>query len=109
MEKGGKGEQSLQHWLKDIHLPECVSTQLEELGASRVTHLLDLDEEDVASLKLNTLEMKRFNRGLKILYRGGIPGKVTPQAKQVAEEDDGTATKEGTARKDTEGAEKGGG
>ena len=81
MEKDGSGDKSLQQWLKDIHLPECLSTQLEEMGASRVIHLLDLDEKDITLLKLKKLEMKRFNRALKTLHDCNIPSKVTPQAK----------------------------
>lgn len=46
---------------------QSILEKLEDLGATKVSHLLDLDDEDVDSLELKKLEKKRWIKALASL------------------------------------------
>ena len=54
---------SLENWLKNIRLSKILKN-LVELGAEDVEDVVDLDDEDIASLQLKKLETKRFQRAI---------------------------------------------
>ena len=66
-EKNELGHQALRAWLADIRVNSSVIGQLVELGAETVEDLVDLDAEDITSLDLKKLELKRFKAAIELL------------------------------------------
>jgi hypothetical protein len=53
--------QTLYEWLKQIDLEEYLP-KFQEHGAAKITHLLDIESEDLDKIGLKALEKKRFNK-----------------------------------------------
>ena len=66
-EKKELDHQALRAWLVDIRVHSPVIGQLVELGAETVEDLVDLDADDITSLDLKKLELKRFTAAIEHL------------------------------------------
>ncbi len=60
-------ESSLDNWVAENRLPAQLVQALVELGAEGVEDLVDLDDEDIASLNLKKLQVRRFTRAINAL------------------------------------------
>ena len=83
----------MSEWLQAINLQDSLSA-LQDLGAARVIDLLELEDEDMASLKLKVLEARRLKNALQALRLGstdipatssaGVPGAMSAAPAAVA-------------------------
>jgi hypothetical protein len=60
---------SLSEWLQALNLQDLLSA-LQGLGADRVIDLLELEDGEIATLKLKVLHAKRFQKALQVLRSG---------------------------------------
>ena len=81
-----KTDPSLSEWLQALNLQDSLSA-LQGLGADRVIDLLELEDGDMATLKLKVLQARRLKNALQALRSGstdipatssaGVPGAVS--------------------------------